>query len=101
MKPPYRERELPGPGLTDLRLDLNRHMRPFDVGAVEHLIHSVDHGLLEPRLGLLGFFLVALYDDLVVDAGYVRLTLFGARQLLLLFCYQPIQIGYLFLVVFR
>jgi hypothetical protein len=90
----------PGPGLIDLRLDLDRHARPSDVGAIEDVIHPVDHSLLEPCLYFLGPGLLALYDDLVVGAGYVRLTLFGARQLLLLFCYQPIQIGYLFLVVF-
>ena len=36
---------------------------------------------------LLGLVLVALDQDLVVDAGYARLTLFGARQLLLFLCY--------------
>lgn len=37
------ERELPGPAFRDLHLNLNRHTRPFDVGAVEHQIHPVDH----------------------------------------------------------
>jgi hypothetical protein len=69
LKPPYCKRELPGPALGCLRLDLNRHTRLFGVGAVEHLIHPVDDGLLEPRLGLLGIFLVSLDQKLVIDAG--------------------------------
>ena len=81
------EHALPSPGLADLRLDLDRYTRTFGTGSVEHFIHPVDHGLLEPRLGLLGIFLVSLDQKLILDAGYARLTLFGARQLLPFFCY--------------
>ena len=87
MKARYLERELPGPGLGDLRLDLDRYARTSDARTVEHFVHTVDHGFLEPCLDLLGLVLVALDQDLVVDAGYARLTLFGARQLLLFLCY--------------
>ncbi len=43
---------------------------PFGARAVEHLIHPVDHGLLEPGLDLLGLVLVALDRDLGVDGGH-------------------------------
>jgi len=52
LKPGYRERGLPSPGLADLRLD--RHARIFDLAAVEYFLHPVDHGLLEPSVHLLG-----------------------------------------------
>src|SRR5215208_6429377 len=42
------EHALPRPGLADLRLD--RYARPCDLGAVEHRVYSVDHGLLESCL---------------------------------------------------
>jgi hypothetical protein len=61
----YYERELPGPALGDLRLDLDRHTGRFDIGAGEHLSHPVDHGLLEPSDDLLGLILAAPDQDLV------------------------------------
>ena len=100
MRPRYLERELYSPALADLCLDLDRYARTSDAGTVEHFVHAVDHGLLEPCLYFLGLILVALDQDLVVDAGYARLTLFGARQLLLCFCYRSIHIGHIFLVLF-
>jgi hypothetical protein len=54
LKPPYRERELPGPGLIDLRLDLDWYARIFDVGAVEDLTYPVHYHLLQPYVGILG-----------------------------------------------
>src|SRR5215210_2062644 len=69
-----KQRELPGPGLGDLRLDLDRYARTSDARTVEHLVHTVDHGFLEPCLDLLGLVLVALDQDLVVHAGYRHRT---------------------------
>jgi len=60
LHPPSRGRDLTGPGLGDLRPDLDRHADIPNVGAVEHLLRSVDHGLHQLRLDLLGLILVTL-----------------------------------------
>ncbi len=57
---------LPIPARAALDLHLDRYAWAFDLDAIQHPVHPVDHRLLEPGLDLFCVSLVALDDDLVV-----------------------------------